>query len=60
MGKERTACRMLVGEPEGKRLLVRSRRRWKDNIETELKYGVVWTGFVWFRIGNNGGLWLKK
>jgi hypothetical protein len=28
---------ILVGNPEGKRLLGRPRRRWEDNIEMDLK-----------------------
>ena len=29
--------RVLVGKPEGKKPLERSRRRWKDNIEMDLQ-----------------------
>jgi hypothetical protein len=32
MGEERGVHRVLVGKPEGKRLLGRPRRRWEDNI----------------------------
>jgi hypothetical protein len=32
MVEERGAHRVLVGKPEGKRLLGRPRRRWEDNI----------------------------
>ena len=35
MGEERK-YRVLVGKPEGKRPLGRPRRRWVDNIRTEL------------------------
>jgi hypothetical protein len=31
-GEKRNAYRLLVGKPEGKRPLGRSRRRWVDNI----------------------------
>jgi hypothetical protein len=34
---KRTACRMLVGKPEGKRPLGRSRRRCVDNFKIDLK-----------------------
>jgi hypothetical protein len=38
---------MLVGKPEGNRPLVRSRRRWEDNIKIDLREigleGVDWT-----------------
>ncbi|KAJ4446519.1 hypothetical protein ANN_13215 [Periplaneta americana] len=37
MGKSRNANRVLVGRPEGKRLLVRARRRWEDNIKMDLR-----------------------
>jgi len=33
----RGAYRVLVGKPEGKRSLGRSRCRWKDNIKMDLK-----------------------
>jgi hypothetical protein len=37
MGENRTAYRILVGKPEGKRTLGRPRRRWADNIKMDLK-----------------------
>jgi hypothetical protein len=36
MGEKRKAYRLLVGKPEGKRPLGRPRRRWVDNIRTDL------------------------
>jgi hypothetical protein len=33
MREKREVYKVLVGKPEGKRLLVRSRRRWEDNIK---------------------------
>ena len=36
MGERRGVCRVLVGKPEGKRPLGRSRRRWEDNIKVVL------------------------
>jgi hypothetical protein len=36
MGEERNVHRLLVGKPEGKRPLGRPRRRWMDNIKTDL------------------------
>jgi hypothetical protein len=35
-GEEINAKRILVGKPEGKRPLGRSRRRWVDNIKIDL------------------------
>ena len=57
MGEERGVHRVLVGKPEGKRPLGRSRRRWEDNIKMELQEvgGVVGTGWSWLRIGTGGG-----
>jgi hypothetical protein len=37
MGKQRNAYRLLVGKPEGKRPLGRSRRRWADKIKMDLR-----------------------
>jgi hypothetical protein len=34
-GAKRNACMILVGNPEGKRLLGRPRRRWVDNIKMD-------------------------
>jgi hypothetical protein len=36
MGEKRNVYRLLVGKPEGKRPLGRSRRRWIDNIKRDL------------------------
>jgi hypothetical protein len=37
MGEKRNACRILVGKPEGKRQLVRPRRRCVDDIKMDLR-----------------------
>jgi hypothetical protein len=36
MGERRGEYRVLVGKPEGKRPLWRSKRRWEDNIKMDL------------------------
>jgi hypothetical protein len=36
MGQKRNACRLLVGKPEGRRALGRSRFRWLYNIRMDL------------------------
>jgi hypothetical protein len=36
MGETRNAFRILVGKPEGKRPLGRTRSRWVDNIKMDL------------------------
>ena len=37
MGQGRGVYRVLMGKPEGKRPLGRPRRRWEDNIKTDLQ-----------------------
>ena len=37
MGEDRGMYRVLVGKPEGKRPLGRPRRRWVDNVRTDLQ-----------------------
>ena len=37
IGVERVVYRVLVGKPEGRRILGRPRRRWADNIKTDLQ-----------------------
>jgi hypothetical protein len=57
MGEGRGAYRILVGRPEGRRPLVRPRRRWEDNIKMhlqEVRWGA-WTGLIWLRIGQVAG-----
>jgi len=36
-GERRDAYRVLVGRPEGKRTLARSRYRWEDNVKMDLQ-----------------------
>jgi hypothetical protein len=47
MGAMRNAHKMLIGKPEGKRQLGRSRRNWEDNSRTDLREigGKFWNGF---------------
>jgi hypothetical protein len=56
----RNAHEILVGKPEGKRPLGRSRPRWEDNIRMKLKEigweGVDCTRLVWLRIVTSDGL----
>jgi len=49
--------RVLVGNPEEKRPLVRPRRRWEDNIKMDLQemgWGA-WTELIWLGAGIGGG-----
>jgi hypothetical protein len=54
----RNVCRVLLRNPEGKRPLVKPRRRWEDGIKMDLRetgWGV-WSGFTRLRIGIPDGL----
>jgi len=56
MGDSRGVYRILVGKPEGKRSLRRSRRLWEDTRWIFRKWDVgVQTGSSWLRIGTGGG-----
>jgi hypothetical protein len=50
--------RVLVGKPEGKRLLGRPRGRWKHDIKMELKE-IGWNEGNWLREGTNTGTFLN-
>jgi hypothetical protein len=56
--EKRNAYGILEKNPEGRRPLGRPRRRWVDNIKTNLRdrMGMVWTGLIRLRIGTSGGL----
>jgi len=57
MGERRSAYRVLVGKPEGKRPLGRHRPRWEGSINMDLqevRWGA-WTGIIWLRVGTGGG-----
>jgi hypothetical protein len=58
-GRGEENVRVLVGKPEGKRPLVRPRRRWEDRVRMDHRdIGLgVWIGFDWLRAGTGGGLW---
>ena len=56
MGEGRGVQRVLVGKPDGKRPLGRSRRRWEDNIKMDLQeVEGVETVWSWLRIETGGG-----
>jgi hypothetical protein len=56
MGEKRNACRILMGKPEGKRPLVRLRRRWVDNIRMELGE-TGWNGVDWIDAAEDRNQW---
>jgi hypothetical protein len=55
-GERKDVYRVLVGEPEGKRPLVRHRRGWEDNIKTDLKE-VGWEGMDGINLAQDRGRW---
>jgi hypothetical protein len=56
MGEKRNAYRILVGMPEGKRRLGRSRRRWVDNIKMDLR-DIEWDGMNWSDLAQDRDRW---
>ena len=50
MGERRDVHRVLMGKPEGKRLLGIPRRRWEDHIQMESSGNGMW-GYVLDRAG---------
>jgi hypothetical protein len=56
MGEERKVYKVLVGKPEGKRPLGRSRRRWEDGIRMDLRE--IGLGCVdWIRLAQDSDRW---
>jgi hypothetical protein len=56
MRAKRNACRILVGEPEGKRPLGRPRRRWEDNIKIDLRE-TGWGCMGWIDLAQDRDHW---
>jgi hypothetical protein len=56
MGEKRIAYRLLMGKPEGKRPLLRQRRRWVDNIKTDLGE-VGWGDVDWISLAQDRNRW---
>jgi hypothetical protein len=52
MAEKRNAYRSMVGKPEGKRPLGRSRRRWEDNIKMDLME-IGWGGMDWIDVAQD-------
>jgi hypothetical protein len=55
MGERRDVYSVLVGKPEGKRPLGRPRRRWEDNIKTDLEE-VKWA-MNWIAVARDRDRW---
>ena len=52
VGERRGVYRVLVGKPERKSPLVRSRRRWEDNINMDLQEMGCW-GMDWIELAQD-------
>jgi len=58
MGEERGVYRVLLGKPEGRRPMGRTRRRWVDNIRMDLQE--VGCGYMdWIRLAHDRDIWRK-
>ena len=55
MGEKKGVYRVLVGKPDGKRPLLRPKRRWEDNIKMDLEEMGAQARLIWLRIGTGGG-----
>jgi hypothetical protein len=55
-GEKRNAYRILMGKPQGKRPLGRSRRRWIANIKTDLRERG-WDGMDWIDLPQDRDHW---
>jgi len=56
IGEERGMYRVLVGKPEGRRLMGRPRHRWVDNIMMDLQE--VGCGYMdWIRLAKDRDRW---
>jgi hypothetical protein len=53
---KRNSYQYLVGYPEGNRLVRRSRRRWEDNIQTDLRE-IGCGGVDWIDVAQDRGRW---
>ena len=56
MGDRRGVYRVLVGKPEGRRLLARPRLRWEDNIKMDL-HEVGCGGMDWMELAQDKESW---
>jgi hypothetical protein len=59
MGERRGVYKVLVGKPEGKRPLGRPRRKWEDNIKTDLREVGCW-GMDWIELVQDRDMWWAR
>jgi hypothetical protein len=55
-GEKRNTYRLLLRKPEGKRSVLRPRRRWVENIKTDLGK-IEWGGMDWFDMAQDMDQW---
>jgi hypothetical protein len=56
IGEKKSSYRILVGKPEGKRPLGRSRRRWEDNTKMDfIEMG--WGNMDWTDLSKDSDQW---
>jgi hypothetical protein len=56
MGEERKVCEVLVGKPKGKRPLGRSRLRWEEGINMDLRE-IDWGDVEWIQLAQDTDRW---
>jgi hypothetical protein len=56
MGEKQGAYWIFVGKPKGRQPLGRPRRRWEDNIKTDLQE-VGWGGMNWIELAQDRDRW---
>jgi hypothetical protein len=56
MEMKRNAYTIIVGKPEGKRLIQRLRCRWEDNIKIDLRE-IGWDDMNWIHLAQNRDQW---
>jgi hypothetical protein len=54
--EKRNVYRVVVGKPEGKRLLGRPKRRWVDNIKMDLRE-IEWSDVDWIDLTQDRDQW---
>jgi len=58
-GERKGVYRVLVGKPEGKRPLGRTKRRWKDNIKMDLRE-MGCGDMDWIELAQDRGRWRAR
>jgi hypothetical protein len=56
MGESKDAYRVLMGKPEGRRLLEKLRHRWEDYSKMDLRE-IGWGGINWIDLAQVRGKW---